>query len=460
MSSSGSRNGFVNILQEFSIPLLSGVVLALIAANVTPHWYEEVLHWQPLGAFGVFPDALTLHFIVNDIFMVFFFGIAAKEITESCLPGGSLNPVRKAVTPLVATIGGVVGPVGCFFLGLWGAAALGFYDWTGDDYAKVSRGWGIPTATDIALAWLVARAVFGRGHPAVAFLLLLAVADDAIGLVIIAVFYGDPANPVAPMFLGLVLAGMAVAFGLRRAGVNSWIPYVALGGPLAWSGLMLAHLHPALALAVIVPFMPAPAGDMGLFVEEDEVDAMGEQAATRYHIDHSPLHQFEHQLKLFVDFGLFFFAFANAGVLLADIGTLTWLILGGLVVGKTVGITAFGLAARAAGLPLPAGMTVGDLVMAGFVAALGLTVALFVAAAAYVDPGLQGQAKMGALFSGGVGIVAVLLGRLLGFGGGAGDAEEAGGSEPAVGPGDAEATGSASPGSEAAAQRAEAPGRN
>jgi len=413
--SSGQR-GIVNILQEFSIPLLGGVAVALIAANVAPEWYEHTLHWEPFGAVHVFGHALSFHFLVNDIFMVFFFGIAAKEITESCLPGGSLNPVRKAITPLVATIGGVVGPVATFLLGIALAYSLGIYDPAVDDRALLSRGWGVPTATDIALAWLVARAVFGRGHPAVAFLLLLAVADDAIGLVIIAIFYGDPANPVAPMFLGLVVLGMAVAFGMRRAGINNWIPYVAIGGPLAWSGLMLAHLHPALALAVIVPFMPWPAGDMGLFTDEDDVDAMGEAVAGAHHIEHSALHLFEHQLKLPVDFGLFFFAFANAGVQFADVGALTWLILGALVIGKTIGISVFGLAARLVGLSLPAGMTVGDLVMAGFVAALGLTVALFVASAAYLDPVLQGQAKMGALLSGLVGLVAIAIGRLLGFG--------------------------------------------
>ena len=413
---SAEARGFVNLLQEFSVPLLAGVVVALFAANLNPEGYDDLLHWQPFGAVAFFDHPLTFHFLINDLFMVFFFGIAAKEITESCLPGGSLNPVGKAITPLVATLGGVVGPVGTFFLGLWGAYAIGLYDVRFDDWDLLSLGWGIPTATDIALAWLVARTVFGRGHPAVAFLLLLAVADDAIGLVIIAFFYGDPEVPAAPAFLGLVALGMAVAWGLRRAGVRNWIPYVALGGPLAWSGLMLAHLHPALALAVIVPFMPAPAGDTGLFADQDEVDVMGGQVAETYHIHHSPLHQFEHQLKLFVDLGLFFFAFANAGVPFADIGPLTWLILGSLVIGKTFGITLFGLGARALGLPLPSGMAVRDLVMAGFVAALGLTVALFVASAAYLDPELQGQAKMGALFSGGVGLVAVVIGRWLGFG--------------------------------------------
>jgi NhaA family Na+:H+ antiporter len=346
--------------------------------------------------------------------MVFFFGVAAKEITESVLPGGALNPPAKAMNPLLSTLGGVVGPVLAFFLGLMLMLQTGAFG-ADPDVAALQRGWGVPTATDIALAWLVARTVFGAGHPAVNFLLLLAVADDAIGLVIIAVFYGDPVHPARPEFLGLVLAGMAVAYALRRMRVNWWVPYIALAGPLAWSGLILAHLHPALALVFIVPFLPSPHRDMGLFSNEDEVDHMGEELAHDIHFEHSPLHLFEHQLKLFVDFGLFFFAFTQAGVVLADIGGMTWLILGSLVVGKTVGITALGLLARALGFPLPDRMGLRELVMAAYVAALGLTVALFVASAAFQDPVLLGQGKMGALFSALVGVSAVLIGRALGM---------------------------------------------
>ena len=154
----------------------------MLAANLIPHRYEEMIHWMPFGALQIFGHDLTLHFLVNDIFMVFFVGIAAKEITEACLPGGNLNPPAKAVNPLLATLGGVVGPVAVFFLGLWLAFQLGVYQAPVDDWDRLQRGWGVPTATDIALAWLVARAVFGKGHPAVNFLLLLAVADDAIGL--------------------------------------------------------------------------------------------------------------------------------------------------------------------------------------------------------------------------------------------------------------------------------------
>jgi NhaA family Na+:H+ antiporter len=406
-----SKNGFITYLQEFSLPLLIGVAVAMLWANLDYESYEHLIHWAPFGDLHILGHHFTLHWAVNDVFMVLFFGIAAKEITESCLPGGSLNPIRKSINPLMATAGGIIGPVLVFFIGL----SL-LYGAPSDDMETLRRGWGIPTATDIALAWLVARAVFGKGHPAIDFLLLLAVADDAVGLVIIAVFYGDPSLPAQPQFLGLILVGMGVCYAMRKMDVRNWVPYICIGGPLAWLGLSMAHLHPALALVFIVPMLPGPRRDTGLFVEQDEIDRMGDLLAEDLHMHHSPLHQFEHQLKLTVDLGLFFFAFTNAGVQLASIGSMTWLILGSLVIGKTIGVTLMGLIAMKLGFPLPDRMGVRELAMAGFVAALGLTVALFVAGAAFTDPTLLGQAKMGALFSGFVGLVAIMLARMLGIG--------------------------------------------
>ncbi|MFT5051878.1 MAG: NhaA family Na+:H+ antiporter [Chlamydiales bacterium] len=418
------KKGVINLLQEFSIPLIVGVAAALLAANLAPHWYH---HWfgEAHGdhsdvwqlPFAMFGHPVTIHFLVNDIFMVFFFGIAAKEVTEATLPGGNLSPLKKAINPLFATVGGVVGPVAVFFGGVMLATSMGVYDAADtENMGLVNRGWGIPTATDIALAWLIARAVFGRGHPAINFLLLLAVADDAIGLGIIAVFYGDVANPAQPQWLGLVVAAMAIAYALRKMDVQSWVPYIFIAGPVAWTGLMLAHLHPALALVAVVPFLPGPKRDIGMFTAADEVDKMGADLAEDLHMHHSPLHNFEHSMKAFVDFGLFFFAMANAGVEMAGIGAMTWIILGSLVVGKTLGVTLLGLMAMGLGFPLPARMGVKELAMAGFIAALGLTVALFVAGAAFpMDADLRGQAKMGALMSGFVALAAILIGRMFGF---------------------------------------------
>jgi len=417
LSPAKHKNRVVRFLLDFSIPLIFGVFVALVWANVAPENYKFLWGgvgddpWEPIPGFTVLGHHLTLHFLVNDVFMVLFFGIAAKEITEACLPGGSLNPPSKAVSPLIATIGGVAGPVGVFFGGLWIMHANGIFP---EEYSfeTLARGWGIPTATDIALAWLVARAVFGAGHPAINFLLLLAVADDAIGLVIIAVFYGDPAHPAKWSMLLITLLGMGVALGMRKAGVKDWRAYIFVAGPLAWLGLVMAHLHAALALVFIVPFLPGPKRDTGLFVEEDEVD-LAEPGAGH---EHAPLEQFEDSLKTFVDVGLFFFAVGNAGVGFGEIGPMSWLILASLMLGKTIGI--FGLAALCTkfGVPLPDRMGMKELFLASFIAALGLTVALFVAGAAFTDPVLQAQAKMGALFSGAVGFVAIALGRVMGVG--------------------------------------------
>ncbi|MGF1508671.1 MAG: Na+/H+ antiporter NhaA [Myxococcota bacterium] len=381
------NNRLIHILQEFSLPLIGGVVVALLWANLDPHGYHEFNHWSPFGEHSHF----NFHFLMNDIFMVMFFGLAAKEITEAVLPGGALNPPSKAVNPLLGTMGGVLGPVAVFFI--WVAATN---DW------DIWRGWGIPTATDIALAWLVARMVFGATHPAVSFLLLLAVADDGLGLGIIAIFYPDPENPVRPEYLALVGLAMGLGHGFRRAGLKSYLPYLG-AGVVSWFGLFLAHLHPALALVAVVPFMPSASRDRGLFAE----------GGLRLP---DTLNRFEHAFKLPVDIGLFGFGLANAGVELGSVGNATWAVLAGLVVGKTVGIFSFSAIGHVLGFRLPEGMDFRSLFCAGLTAALGLTVALFVAGVAYVDPQLQGAAKMGALMSAFVAPVVIVIGRMLSVG--------------------------------------------
>ena len=397
----------------------------MIFANIDIHAYEEMVDFHIFGEdTKIFGKAVTVHFLVNEIFMVFFFGIATKEITESVLPGGALNPMRKAINPLMGTLGGVIGPAGLFFLLAWV-----FYG-GGDDLSIVANGWGIPTATDIALAWLVARIIFGASHPAVNFLLLLAVADDAIGLGIIAVFYPDPEFPVVPSWLLLVAAGMVVAYVMRRFRVPYWPVYILIAGGLSWVGLVKSSIEPALALVVIVPFLPGPQITHGLF-EEDEYEfehthphgaeavsdheTPAETAEEESELDHrhAPLDHFEHQLKLPVDFGLFFFAFMNAGVAFASITQVTFIVLISLIVGKTVGITLFSWVGARLGFPLPEGMATKHLLVAAIIAGLGLTVALFVAGKAYEDPAFQDPAKMGAVLSAGAAIIALVVGRML-----------------------------------------------
>ena len=82
---------------------------------------------------------------------------------------------------------------------------------------------------------MVALTTFGHGHPAIDYLLLLAVADDGIGMIIIAAFYGDPANPVKPMYLLITLGAMLVAYGMRRLGIIAWQAYIFGPGVASWS---------------------------------------------------------------------------------------------------------------------------------------------------------------------------------------------------------------------------------
>lgn len=372
----------INLLREFSIPLLAGVIVALIWVNMNPVGYQYFIHNRMF-------DVISFHFLTNDLFMVLFFGIAAAEITQSCLPGGDLYPLRKAINPLLATLGGVAGPVIVYFTL---NAIIG--------EPELRRGWGIPTATDIALAWLVARIVFGGRHPAISFLLLLAIADDAIGLAVIAVFYPDPSTPTQPVWLVLTAVGMIIAYLLRCYKVKSYWPYLLAGGILSWCGLFKAHLHPALALVFIIPFLPQPPR------ENDHVFEQNPQEC-------STLGNFEHEWKIVVDFGLFMFGLANAGVELTSIGTATWLVLASLVIGKTAGVFSMGWLGQKMGYPLPARVHIKELILVGIIAGVGLTVALFVAGEAFSDPVNQGAAKMGALCSVVCAVIAIVLGRIM-----------------------------------------------
>ena len=373
----------LNLLREFSIPLISGVVVALVWANFDLQGYQQFISSPILGG-------PSFHFIANELFMVLFFGIAAVEITQSFQPGGDLSPWSRAVNPLMGTLGGVVGPVAVYLLlnAVIGAPQL-------------RNGWGIPTATDIALAWLAARAVFGASHPAVSYLLLLAVADDAIGLAIIALFYPNPHLPVEPVWLLLTLAGMGVAWGLRTLRRTSYWPYLMLGGAMSWTGLFKAHLHPALALVFIIPFLPASPSEKRHIFEDDPAD-------------YSTLARFEHEWKVVVDFGLFIFSLANAGVRFSSMGPVTVLVLASLLAGKTGGIFLAGRLAARFGFPLPQGMGSRELLTLAMIAGTGFTVALFVAGEAFVDPVVAGAAKMGAILSLAAAFGGVVLGKLLG----------------------------------------------
>jgi NhaA family Na+:H+ antiporter len=374
--------GAIRFLLENSLFLLFGAAVGLVWANVDPEAYGALLHLSlvelPSTWFGTLHGdhrVIDLHYLINDMGMAFFFAIAGKEVWEAFLPRGSLSDPRKAAAPLIATAGGVVVPAGLYLIG---ALLLGQLD-------ELGRGWAIPCATDIAFSYMVARLIFGNGHPAIAFLLLLAIADDAIGLLIIAVAY--PQQPLEPLWLLLPVLGVVIGLGLHRLRVHNFWPYLLGPGLLSWTGFAMSGIHPALGLLPIIPVMPHAHVDTGLFdwsrMERDDT-----------------LTSFELWWKNPVEIVLALFGLLNAGVLLSSLGSATWLVLVGLLVGKPLGIWGAGmLATRALGLRLPDGMDERDLFVVGCAAAIGFTVALFVSTAAFPAGTVLDAAKMGALGS-------------------------------------------------------------
>lgn len=412
----------IAFLFENSAFLIAGALGALIWANVHHQSYEDLVEARIVGGadhdahepheaaedrsfFGSIyttlidrPDdegklhGITVHFIVNDILMALFFAIAAKEVWESLLPGGALSNPRKAATPLMATLGGVVGPA---LIYVAGAAAFGEWDTLG-------RGWAVPCATDIAFSYLVARIIFGNGHPAIAFLLLLAIADDAAGLIILAVAY--PSKPIEPVWFLLTAASIAMCFGFRKLRLHSFWWYLLIPGILSWISFDLAGIHAALGLVPIIPCIPHAHTDLGIFARKE---------LNR----HDTLNEFEHWWKNPVEVILGLFGLINAGVQFGSVGVGTWLVLVGLIIGKPAGITLLTwIGEKVFKLEIPGGMSYRHVVTLGVVAGIGFTVALFVSVAAFKDPGpIQDSVKMGALGSFFAAAIAIVVAKALGI---------------------------------------------
>jgi NhaA family Na+:H+ antiporter len=322
--------------------------------------------------------------------MVFFFALATKEIIEARLPGGALASAREAAVPVLAAVGGMAAPAAIYAVSVLAAGR-----------PELISGWAIPCATDIAFSYLAARVIFPAGHPAIPFLLLLAIADDAMGLVVLALFYPSGALSLT-RFVALMIPALAMAAYLKRRRVtNFWIYSIGAGG-LSWLALYFGGFHPALALVPILPFMPHEKRDLGLF-------------DPREHRLPDTMNRFEQWWKTPVQFVLFSFGLVNAGVPVSSVGPVTWIVLSALLIGKPVGILSFTYFGVRAGLRAPGGLTYRATLVVGVTAGIGFTVALFFATASFPPGATLDEAKMGALLSFVAAPLAIVLGRRMGL---------------------------------------------
>jgi NhaA family Na+:H+ antiporter len=292
--------------------------------------------------------------------------------------------------PVLAAVGGMAAP----------ATIYAVFVVAIDRSDELMRGWAIPCATDIAFSYLVARVVFRPGHPAIPFLLLLAIADDVLGLVILALFYPQGAVNLVMLAVGLVPA-MFAAVVLRRSGVENFWLYVIGPGVVAWIALYLDGIHPALAMVPIVPLMPHSRSD---------VERFGLAPAIRL----ATMEKFEEWWRIPVQLILMLFGLVNAGVPLASVGPVTAAVTISLLLGKPIGILGATAIGEVFGLRRSPGLDYAALLVLGVTAGIGFTVALFFTTAAFPPGDVLAEAKMGALLSFVAAPMAIGLGTVLG----------------------------------------------
>ena len=349
-----------------------GCAVALIWANTLPESYYRF--------------AQAFDFPVNDIGIVFFFALMTKQVVEATLVGGPLHPWRRAALPVAAAVGGIIVPALLYL------AFLGYVE-----EPMLRQSWAVTCAIDVAACYFVGGIIFGR-HPALPFVLLLSIASNAIGLVVLATLHAAPRGNIIGGAVVLASA-LVMSYAMRRGRATSFWPYLLVGGGLSWAGLWMLGVHPALALVPIVPFMPHGRRDEGLFeAPEKSRDAL------------SALERF---WTAPVQVLLFLFGLVNAGVPLHGIEPGMWALPIAVLIGRPIGVMAGAGLAKISGLHLTESVGWRELLVIGFATTMGLTLALFFSTAIFPLGTLQHQLKSGALVTAGGAIVAFLAAWLL-----------------------------------------------
>jgi Na+:H+ antiporter, NhaA family len=296
-----------------------------------------------------------------------------KGVVEATVPGGVLHPWRRGLLPVIAAAGATLLPALLYVRAV---------EWLEEPMLAV--GWPVSFATDLAVAYFVARVIFGQ-HPSIPLLLLLAIACDVFGFVALAFF-----NPLQERHLvgGTLLMAVAIglAFELRRARMKSFWPYLIAAGSISWFALFWGGLEPALALIPIVPFIPHAARDPGFFVDAHPTAEDG-------------LSQFEIWWRYPVQVTLFFFGVVNAGVSFHQLEPGTWGLPIAVLAGRPIGLLLAVGIALAVGLRLPHKVAWRELIVVALTAAIGFSVGLFMCTALLAPGELRAETSMGVLLT-------------------------------------------------------------
>ena len=413
---------FLHVEAASGVVLLIFTIIALVLANSSAaDWFKSLWKTPIEFKFGNFEIKDTfVHLIINDGLMTIFFFVVGLEVKREIV-FGELRSVKKAMLPVLAAIGGMVGPALVYLSLQYGQPG--------------QRGWAIPMATDIAFV-VGFLALFGKRVPfgLKIFLLSLAIADDIGAVLIIAFVFTDA---LAWDWLLVAASGFGVTYGLNRLGVRQVNVYVVVGAVI-WLAFLKSGVHPTVAGVLLGLLTPASAwvGDKA-FLEvleetwrrvsarvanggdrlEKEVREL-EQLSFAARETISPLHRLELALHPWVAFVIMpLFAFANAGVKLEPAALAEPVAVAvalGLFIGKPLGIFLISYVAVKAGLTaLPRGVSWKLLAGGGCLAGIGFTMALFLNGLAFPVaeyPQKEAAGKIGTLAGS---LASVIVGAIL-----------------------------------------------
>ena len=348
--------------------LLACVVLAMLLANLpfTKELYHSILEtnirvhlYSDNGAVNVlFPRDMNVEKFINDILMVIFFFTVGLEIKRE-VAHGELSSMKKALLPIIAAFGGVILPALIYTVVNHGTVA--------------ASGWGIPTATDIAFAVCILSMLGDRVPISLkVFLTALAIADDLIAILVVALFYGGSINF---LLLGIAAIVIALTFVLEKLGEKRMFPYLVCAFAV-WVLFYYSGIHATMSGVVMAFLIPSkPRYNKAQYIHKrdryiarlEKYDGIDQEAfpngpqkhclrrlETIAHGSMDMSYRVEHALSPWVNFLIMpIFALANAGVEITDpsyfnvfnfspeLGSVSMGIFLGLLLGKPLGITLF-----------------------------------------------------------------------------------------------------------------------
>ncbi len=415
--------------------LLCCVLVAMLLANLpfTSHLYHSFLETtltihagSPDGSINIFfPRDMTVEKFINDILMVVFFFTVGLEIRRE-IAYGELSSPRKALMPVIAAFGGVIAPALIYTLINHGTAA--------------SSGWGIPTATDIAFAVCILSVLGDRVPVSLkVFLTALAIADDLIAILVVALFYG---GTIKLGILAIAFAVIVLTFLLRKLGEKNMFPYILLA-LVVWALFYYSGIHATMSgvvMAFLIPSSPRYNKSQfqhkwkkysARFEEFADVPSNAFPNGPQRHclkklsaIGNGSMdmtYRLETALSPWVNFLIMpVFALANAGVEIADVsyfnvfrydpmlGSVSMGIFLGLLLGKPIGITLFSwIAVKCKAGEMPSGASWPMFFAVACLGGIGFTMSIFVDTLSF---GGQAPEVMNAMRD--MGKIAVLLGSV------------------------------------------------